>query len=113
MTGIILLIVGLTGSMKYIKKYVPEWLIRGIQLGLALTLAKTALGFIAGDKILGLIAVAIIISFYFLPLKDISSLVRKSWLKLYPMESWGLYYFFLLCSCLKVLLKPKKNYIQV
>ena len=75
MTGIILLVVGLTGSMKYIKKYVPEWLIRGIQLGLALTLAKTALGFIAGDKILGLIAVGIIISFYFLPLKDISSLV--------------------------------------
>ena len=74
-TGIIFLIIGLTGSMKYIKKYVPQWLIRGIQLGLALTLGKTALGFIAGNRILGLIAVGIIILFYFLPAKDISSLV--------------------------------------
>ncbi|MGM0446296.1 MAG: putative sulfate/molybdate transporter [Bacillota bacterium] len=75
MTGIIFLIVGLTGTMKYIKKYIPKWLIRGIQLGLALTLGKTALGFIADNLSLGLIAVGIIIVFYFLPTKDISSLV--------------------------------------
>ncbi|MFW5787833.1 MAG: putative sulfate/molybdate transporter [Halanaerobiales bacterium] len=75
MTGIIFLIVGLTGGMKYIKKHIPKWLIRGIQLGLALTLGKAALGFIAGNRILGLIAVGIIILFYFLPTKDISSLL--------------------------------------
>ncbi len=74
-TGIIFLVVGLSGSMKYIKKIVPHWLIRGIQLGLALTLGKTALGFIAGNRVLGIFSVGIIILFYFLPFKDISSLL--------------------------------------
>lgn len=61
--------------MKYIKKYVPNWLIRGIQFGLALTLGKTAFGFIFNNELLGLIAVGIIILFYFLPGKDVSSLL--------------------------------------
>ncbi|RCW47731.1 MULTISPECIES: putative sulfate/molybdate transporter [unclassified Halanaerobium] len=75
MTGIIFLIVALTDGMKFIKRYVPHWLIRGIQFGLALTLSKTALNFIADDLLIGLISAFIIILFYFLPISDISSLI--------------------------------------
>ncbi|MFP4021427.1 MAG: putative sulfate/molybdate transporter [Halanaerobium sp.] len=75
MTGIIFLIAASTGLIKYIKKYIPLWLTRGIQLGLALTLFRTALGFILEDSIWGLTAVLIIIIFYFLPLPDISALI--------------------------------------
>lgn len=73
--GIIFLLVGLLGGMKYIKRLVPNWLIRGIQLGLAFSLVQTAFNFLLDNIVIGFFAVSIIIIFYFLPTKDISSLI--------------------------------------
>jgi len=75
MTGIIFLLIGITDAMKYIKKYVPIWLVRGIQLGLALTLMRTALNFLNTNLFLGTAAVLTIILFYFTSIPDISSLI--------------------------------------
>lgn len=74
-TGFIFLLVGLTDTMKYIKEFIPGWFIRGIQLGLALTLARTALNFIVDDSLIGFISVGIIVLFYLLPILDVSSLL--------------------------------------
>ena len=73
--GLILLLIGLTGSMEFIKKYIPVSIIHGLQLALALTLMKQALNFIIGDWVLGLIALAVILFFTFAPLLDVSALV--------------------------------------
>ncbi len=73
--GIILLMFALFGGMKYIKKQIPDWLVRGIQFGLTLILLETALSFIIDDWIIGLISIAIIVIFYFISVMDISSLV--------------------------------------
>lgn len=73
--GVILLIIGLTGSMEFIKKHIPVSIIRGIQLGLALTLIKQAFSFIITDWQLGLISILLILLFTFAPLVDISALV--------------------------------------
>ncbi|ADQ14154.1 putative sulfate/molybdate transporter [Halanaerobium hydrogeniformans] len=75
MMGIILLILSYTGWMSRFKSEIPEWLIRGIQLGLSFILLEQAVVFIVGDLYLGLIATAVIIAFIFLPFKDISSLL--------------------------------------
>ncbi len=73
--GLILLLLGLTGSIEIIKKYIPACIIRGIQLGLALTLMKQAFVFIIDDWQLGLIALLIVLFFTLAPLLDISALV--------------------------------------
>ncbi len=75
LTGVILIVVGLTGTMKMIKNAVPESIIRGIQLGLALALLAVAWDFVAQDAAVGLTAIAIILAFTFLPVPDVSSLV--------------------------------------
>ncbi len=61
--------------MIYINKYTPGCIIRGIQLGLALKLISTSINFILQDSLIGIIAVFIIVGFYFAPILDISSLI--------------------------------------
>ena len=73
--GIILLFIGYLGGIKYIKKYIPRWLIRGIQFGLTLILLETALSFLVEDWLIGIISILIIILFYILKVTDVSSLV--------------------------------------
>ena len=73
--GIILLLIGFIDGIDLIKKHIPEWLIRGIQLGLALILMQTALSFLMEDWLFGVISISIIIIFYFVKVLDISSLI--------------------------------------
>ena len=73
--GLILLLIAVTGAMDFIKKVVPIPLIRGIQLGLALTLMKQALQMMWQDPFLGAAAFAIILLFTFSKRLDVSSLV--------------------------------------
>ncbi len=73
--GMILLLAGRFNAVKYIKKHVSQWLIRGIQFALTLILIETALSFLIEDWLVGLISILIIIGFYFLKVTDISSLV--------------------------------------
>ncbi len=73
--GLVLLILGLTGGMSLVKRYIPQSIIRGIQFGLSLVLLKTALSFVLSDILAGVISVAIVIAFSVLPLLDVSSLV--------------------------------------
>jgi MFS superfamily sulfate permease-like transporter len=61
--GILLLALGAFGGMKLIQEKVPHSVVRGIQLGLALILVRTAVGFIAGDPTLGTLCVIIAIVF--------------------------------------------------
>lgn len=63
MVGILFFALGLFKGMKFIQEKVPQSVIRGIQLGLALLLIKTAINFIIGDYILAIICVSIIILF--------------------------------------------------
>ncbi|QSX08549.1 hypothetical protein J0B03_00190 [Alkalibacter rhizosphaerae] len=73
--GVVLLLIAVTGAMDLIKKNIPIPLIRGIQLGLALTLMRQALIMVGEDWILGLISIFIVL-FYTLSKKlDISALV--------------------------------------
>ncbi len=72
--GLILLILGITGSMDVIKRFIPLCLIRGIQLGLALTLMREASKFIIVEWQLGLISLAIVVFFTFAPMLDFSAL---------------------------------------
>ena len=73
--GIILLLLGIFGGIDLIKKHIPEWLIRGIQLGLTLILLETALSFLIEDWLIGVISVGIILVFFFVDVLDISSLI--------------------------------------
>ncbi len=73
--GIILLLIGVTGGIDYIKKVIPHWLIRGVQLGMALILLRTALRFIIGDWVIGLISIGIVLFFTFAPILDFSGLL--------------------------------------
>lgn len=61
--GIIFLITGIFNGMKFIQKKVPQSVVRGIQLGLALLLVKTSINFIYADYIIALACVSIIILF--------------------------------------------------
>ncbi len=62
--GILFFALGLFKGMKFIQEKVPQSVIRGIQLGLALLLIKTAINFIIGDYILAIICISIIILFF-------------------------------------------------
>lgn len=76
--GILFLGLGFIGGMNYIKDKVPNSVIRGIQLGLALMLLETSFGFVVEDYTLAMIGIGIVIGFYIVNLKwkipDISSL---------------------------------------
>ena len=73
--GLILLLIGFLGGLDFIKKQIPEWQIRGIQLGLALILLETALSFLVDDWLIGAISIGIILGFYFVDVLDISALL--------------------------------------
>lgn len=75
LTGLIFMIVGITGGMTYIKKMVPPSIIRGIQLGLAFMLLRTAIEFIGADMLLGLVSLCIVALFTLSSLPDISALL--------------------------------------
>lgn len=62
--GLLFLATGLFNGMKFIQEKVPNSVIRGIQLGLALLLFKTSLGYVYADIVLSLVCVVIIISFF-------------------------------------------------
>ena len=62
--GILFFALGLFKGMKFIQEKVPQSVIRGIQLGLALLLIKTAINFIVGDYLLAIICISIIILFF-------------------------------------------------
>jgi len=74
-TGVILLIVAITGSIHYIKKAVPTCVVRGIQVGLALTLMREAFDFVISDWQLGLLSLGLVLVFSLAPLLDISALM--------------------------------------
>lgn len=61
--GALFLVLGFCKGMKFIQKKVPNSVIRGIQLGLALLLIKTSINFIVGDYILAIICILIVILF--------------------------------------------------
>ncbi|MDW7676776.1 MAG: putative sulfate/molybdate transporter [Bacillota bacterium] len=73
--GIILLLIALTGAMDLIKKVVPVPLIRGIQLGLSLTLMRQALQMMWQDPALGFVSFAIILFYTFSNRLDVSALI--------------------------------------
>lgn len=77
--GILFLLTGLFNGMAFIEKKVPTSVVRGIQLGLALLLVKTSLGFISTDLVLALVCVGIIILFFlvnrFRNVPDISAIL--------------------------------------
>ncbi|MBR1368038.1 sulfate transporter [Methanocalculus chunghsingensis] len=77
--GLVFLIIGHLKGMERIQRWVPESVIRGIQVGLALILIRTALGYIISDLIFGAVAIGIVIFFFIASsrsgLPDISSLI--------------------------------------
>ena len=77
--GVLFLVFGYFGGMKFIQDRVPHSVIRGIQVGLALILARTAIGFIAADRGMAIICLGIVVSFLvisrFSRIPDISAIV--------------------------------------
>lgn len=78
MVGILFFVLGISKGMKFIQAKVPQSVIRGIQLGLALLLIKTSINFIVGDYILAIICISIIVLFLmankFGKIPDVSSI---------------------------------------
>jgi MFS superfamily sulfate permease-like transporter len=68
--GVFFLACGYLGAMRSLQQRVPQSVIRGIQLGLALMLARTAIGFIATDY--GMAAICLGIVFCFLVIRRFS-----------------------------------------
>lgn len=80
--GIFFLILGFMGGMKFIRDKIPQSLIRGVQLGLALILLETSYQFIShshSDFYIAVIGIAVIVIFFVLKkyknLPDMSSLI--------------------------------------
>lgn len=73
--GLFLLFIAMTGAMDVIKRNIPVSLIRGVQLGLALTLMWQALKMVAQDPVVGMISVVIILLYARSSRLDISALV--------------------------------------
>ncbi|MFB0519277.1 MAG: putative sulfate/molybdate transporter, partial [Acidobacteriota bacterium] len=76
--GILFFALGISKGMKFIQEKVPQSVIRGIQLGLALLLIKTSINFVVGDYILAIICIGIIVLFLmankFGKIPDVSSI---------------------------------------
>jgi MFS superfamily sulfate permease-like transporter len=76
--GVLFLVLSSEGWMTGISRYIPESVLRGIQLALALLLLRTSFGFLAEDPRAFLIAVAVIAGGLLLSLKtripDLSAL---------------------------------------
>ena len=62
--GILFLAIGLARGMHAVQKFIPVSVIRGIQLGLALILLRTAAGLMAGDLLISGISIAVILAFF-------------------------------------------------
>jgi MFS superfamily sulfate permease-like transporter len=77
--GVIFLVLGYGRFFGIIEKWVPQSVVRGIQLGLALLLFKASLGFVVKDPTFFLIGIAIIACFYLLArfrsIPDLSAIV--------------------------------------
>ncbi len=73
--GVILFLVGITGLMDFIKRIIPLPLIRGIQLGLAMTLSWQAFKMIWQDPVMGIISILIVLAYAKSARLDISALV--------------------------------------
>ncbi len=77
--GIIFLVLGYGRFFAAIERWVPQSVVRGIQLGLALLLFRSSLGFVVKDPTFFLIGIAIIAAFYFLAryrsIPDLSTIV--------------------------------------
>jgi MFS superfamily sulfate permease-like transporter len=76
--GVIFLVLGYGRFFDMIGRWVPESVVRGIQLGLALLLFRSSAGFITGDPLFFCIGIAIILSFMILvryrKIPDLSSI---------------------------------------
>jgi len=77
--GLIFLFFSIGGWMNALKKWMPESVIRGIQLGLALLLLKTSAGFLLEDPLYFGLGLAVILVLYFISrwrgIPDVSSLL--------------------------------------
>jgi hypothetical protein len=77
--GVIFLILGYGRFFGIIEKWVPQSVVRGIQLGLALLLFKASLGFVVKDPTFFVLGIAIIACFYLLSrfrsIPDLSAIV--------------------------------------
>jgi len=77
--GVLFLVLGFGKGMKFIQEKVPQSVIRGIQLGLALLLIKTSINFIIRDHVLSIICIIIVILFLivnkFGKIPDLSAIV--------------------------------------
>ncbi|HOP66617.1 MAG TPA: putative sulfate/molybdate transporter [Methanoregulaceae archaeon] len=77
--GVIFLVLGTGNWMNLLEKWIPDSVIRGIQLGLALLLLKTSGGFMLEDPIYFVFGVAIIVGIFLFSrwrkIPDLSSLV--------------------------------------
>ncbi|GAB6285773.1 MAG: putative sulfate/molybdate transporter [Methanoregula sp.] len=78
--GLLFLLISYGPLLLWLEKVIPEAVVRGIQLGLALLLVKTAIGFITADPIYAGIGIAIILGFFVIVtyragIPDLSALV--------------------------------------
>jgi hypothetical protein len=77
--GVIFLVLGYGRFFAVIETWVPQSVVRGIQLGLALLLFRSSLGFIVKDPVFFLLGIAIIACFYLLArfrsVPDLSTIV--------------------------------------
>ena len=77
--GVIFLVLGYGRFFEIIQKWVPQSVVRGIQLGLALLLFRSSLGFVMKDPTFFLLGIAIIVIFYLLSrfrsIPDLSTIV--------------------------------------
>ena len=60
MTGAVLLVLGLTGLITKVARFVPQSMIAGLQLGLGLTLGAVALDLMAGQAVIGLLVLGVL-----------------------------------------------------
>ncbi|MDP3563523.1 MAG: putative sulfate/molybdate transporter [Methanoregula sp.] len=77
--GVIFLVLGYGRFFAVIEKWVPQSVVRGIQLGLALLLFRSSLGFVVKDPTFFFLGIAIIAVFYLLArfrsIPDLSTIV--------------------------------------
>ncbi len=77
--GVMFIVLGFTKGMKFLSDKVPNSVIRGIQLGLALILIETSIDFVTQDYLISAIAIGIILFFFFIKrfknIPDVSSLL--------------------------------------
>lgn len=62
--GVFFLLIAIFRGMRFIRRYIPQSVIRGIQAGLALLLLRTSLNFITGDIFFAALSVLIILIFF-------------------------------------------------